>query len=272
MKGLEAQPGYMSARVSLGKIYFDRGMLEEAKAEFEKVIDAIPDNLYAHKKLAEIYRDLGEKDKSTKEFKIVLKLNPLDEWAATNLSDIKKGIKPQPKVTEKVTPEESILSEPKALTETEEGKPAEIPVGEEVRKGADEPSFEIPEEEAETETLEIAEEISEEEPLSFENILKEEAAVEDKDKTIKEDKVYEQPRLSVNDADQYITEGKYMEAMNIYRKLLSAEPDNIHVMQRVEELKALLKLLGKDKEELIARLDGLLDGIKKRRDEFFGSA
>jgi hypothetical protein len=45
----------------------------------------------------------------------------------------------------------------------------------------------------------------------------------------------------------------------------------MHVMQRIEELKMLLKLLGKDKEELIAKLDGLLADIKKRRDEFFGS-
>jgi tetratricopeptide (TPR) repeat protein len=262
----------MSARVSLGKIYFDRGMLKEAKAEFEKVINAIPDNLYAHKKLAEIYRDLGERDKAVKEFKIVLKLNPMDESAATNLSDIEKGTELPPKVPEKVEAEESILSEPKAITEAEEGKPTEIPIGEEVREGADETFSEILEEEAETETLEVLEEISEEEPLSFESILKEEGAVEEKDKTIKEDKVYEQPHLSVDDADPYITEGKYTEAMNIYRKLLSTEPDNIHVMQRVEELKALLKLLGKDKEELIVRLDSLLEGIKKRRDEFFGSA
>jgi chromosome segregation ATPase len=60
-----------------------------------------------------------------------------------------------------------------------------------------------------------------------------------------------------------------MEAMNIYRRILSVEPGNMHVMQRIEELKALLKLLGKDKEELIAKLDSLLADIKKRRNKFF---
>ncbi len=154
-RGLERQPEYMSARVSLGKIYVARSMLEEARAEFEKVISNIPDNLYAHRKLAEIYRNLGEKDRAVKEFKTVLKLNPMDEWAVTSLSDI------------------------------EGEKPSEVSVGEEVY-----------------------------------------------------------------DADPYISQGKYMEAMSIYRKLLSLEPDDVHVMQRVEELKALLKLLGKDKEEL----------------------
>src|SRR4030042_321762 len=81
------------------------------------------------------------------------------------------------------------------------------------------------------------------------------------------------------------------EDIDIYKKLLSIEPNNMQVMQRIEELKSLLKLLGEDKEALItrldslfngikngknkealiARLDSLLNGIKKRRDEFFRS-
>jgi tryptophanyl-tRNA synthetase len=78
--------------------------------------------------------------------------------------------------------------------------------------------------------------------------------------------------LNLTDADQYILQGNYIEAMNVYRNLLSIEPENKHVLQRVEELKALLKLLGKDKEELITKLENLLEGIKRRRDEFFGSS
>jgi len=186
-KGIERQPGYMSAYVSLGKIYIERDMLKEAKVEFEKVISEIPDNLYAHKKLAEIYRDLGEKDRAMKEFETVLQLNPMDEWAVMSLEDFKA-----PKTVEHI--EKSIF-------------------------------------EQETET----------------------------------------PSLSLTDADPYILQEKYMEAMNVYRKILSIEPGNIQVMQRIEELKALLKLLGKDKEELIAKLDNLLAGIKKRRDEVLGS-
>jgi tetratricopeptide (TPR) repeat protein len=274
-KGLEAQPGYMSARVSLGKIYFDRGMLEEARAEFEKVINAIPDNLYAHKKLAEIYRDLGERDKAVKEFKIVLKLNPMDEWAATNLSDVEEGTKP--KKPEPVKAEQPVGTEPKPVTEKGEEKPPEISVDKDITEGLDELLAEAVEETEEVQTEPVTEtaELTEEEPLSFEGILKEsEVVFEPEDITAKEEvsEPSEHPALKVQDADPYITEGKYMEAMNIYRKLLSTEPDNMHLMQRIEEMKALLKLLGKDKEELIARLDSLLEGIKKRRNEFFGSA
>jgi tetratricopeptide (TPR) repeat protein len=98
-KGLDQQPGYLSARVSLGKIYIERGMLAEARTEFEKVISAIPDNLYAHKKLAEIYREVGEKDKAVQEFRKVLKLNPMDDWAATSLSELQKQMAPKQEPT-----------------------------------------------------------------------------------------------------------------------------------------------------------------------------
>jgi tetratricopeptide (TPR) repeat protein len=287
IKGLEKQPGYMSARVSLGKILFERGMLQEAKAEFEKVIGAIPDNLYAHKRLSEIYRDLGERDRAVREFKTVLKLNPMDEWAATNLSDMEGGSKPHPKVQETAKDKETFHFEPEAVTEIEEEKSSqpqrvsdEIPVSEEIIEGLDIAPSETVEvaEEAVGDVIE-AEELPEEEILSFENIFKEsEIAVEsetrrggEKEEIIKKEEVSEQPSLSIDDADPYITQDKFMEAMNIYRRILSIEPGNMHVMQRIEELRALLKLLGKDKEELIAKLDSLLAGIRKRRDEFLGS-
>ena len=60
--------------------------------------------------------------------------------------------------------------------------------------------------------------------------------------------------------------------MNVYKKLLSRNPGDNAVMQRIEELRSLLKLLGKDKEELITTLDNFLAAIKKRRDEFYRSA
>jgi tetratricopeptide (TPR) repeat protein len=239
-KGLERQPEYMSARVSLGKIYIARSMLDEARAEFEKVISTIPDNLYAHKKLAEIYRNLGEKDRAVKEFKTVLKLNPMDEWAVTSLSDI-EGEPELPKGPEKAKTAETILSE-QALTETEEEKPAEVSTGEEVMEGIEQILPEAELEEAQLEPITEDEELHEEEPFSFKSIFKEDVAVEDQ----KEYNVSEQPFLSIYDADPYISQGKYVEAMSIYRKLLSLEPEDVHVLQRVEELKALLKLLGKD--------------------------
>ena len=287
-EGIEKQPGYMSARVSLGKIYLERGMLDEARVEFEKVVHTIPENLYAHKKLAEIYRDLGERDRAVEEFKEVLKLNPIDEWALTNLADIEKGyqLQPEAQAIEKVEEKPKAEQEPSIGIEEEELSKISLSeedidvFGKTYSKTGD--TVEMVEEIEEFEALRKAQEPLQKESLSFDNMLKEsEDAIEEKDKAV--------PFLSLADADSYIFNGKYIAAIDIYKKLLSIEPNNMQVMQRIEELKALLKLLGEDKEALItrldslfngikngknkealiARLDSLLNGIKKRRNEFF---
>jgi len=53
--------------------------------------------------------------------------------------------------------------------------------------------------------------------------------------------------LSLKDADRFISQNRYAEAMYIQRRLISKEPDNWYVLQRIEELKTFLKLLKKDK-------------------------
>jgi len=57
--------------------------------------------------------------------------------------------------------------------------------------------------------------------------------------------------LNSKDADRFISQSRYTEAMYIYRRLISKEPDNLYVLQRIEELKTFLELLKKDKTILI---------------------
>jgi tetratricopeptide (TPR) repeat protein len=54
--GLAQHPAYLSARVTLGRALFQLGRLDEARAEFLRVLDAAPDNLIAVGKLAEIHQ------------------------------------------------------------------------------------------------------------------------------------------------------------------------------------------------------------------------
>ena len=335
-QGLERQPNYLSARVSLGKIYIERGMPAEARTEFEQVIAAIPDNLYAHKKLAEIYRDLGERQNAIREFKTVLHLNPMDEWASASLSAIEEGPEiPAQEPAQKAVPEtpspehESFfmgnsIDQPGESQKEEEEQgvdaKAQVPMSEEeedlwmqssetlkeldkalekrsenlvetdakglweaapeIQQEAKEEAVSISEEDlalwkSHTETLEavgedeqtaVAEALPEDEDLSFEGIGKE---------TDTSAPPMSQPAEAapgVTDADNYIGQGKYNEAMNVYKKLLSRNPGDNAVMQRIEELRSLLKLLGKDKEELITTLENFLAAIKKRRNEFYRSA
>jgi tetratricopeptide (TPR) repeat protein len=54
--GLAQHPAYLSARVTLGRALFELGRLEDARAEFLRVLDAAPENLIAVGKLAEIHQ------------------------------------------------------------------------------------------------------------------------------------------------------------------------------------------------------------------------
>jgi tetratricopeptide (TPR) repeat protein len=253
-KGLEIYPGYMSAHVSLGKIYLDKEMLDEASAEFEKVVSTIPDNLFAHKKLAEIYRALSIKDKAIEEFRKVLKLNPLD-WDAEKSLAMLGGEEPvQHDATETL----------KSIVEKE--KPPEMPTPEPVKELHEAP-FGIEEEIKETSIEEELPEISE---SVSEDIEESDFSISDIDETQVEE-IFRESKIDLSVADSYISQGEYLDALDIYKRLLSVEPDNVHVLQRIEELKTLLELLGKDKEDLITKMNSLLDGIKKKRDQFFGT-
>ena len=53
---LAQHPAYLSARVTLGRSLVELGRLDEARAEFLRVLDAAPDKLIAVGKLAEIHQ------------------------------------------------------------------------------------------------------------------------------------------------------------------------------------------------------------------------
>jgi tetratricopeptide (TPR) repeat protein len=319
LTGIERQPGYMSARVSLGKIYLEKGMRSEARAEFENVIKSIPDNLYAHKKLAEIYRDSGETELAIKSYKTILRLNSMDEDAMASLNDLEGGMPseeaPEPVAAGQSFAGEDLLeahihevpSEDAAQGDSQEKDVRDVPV-EPVQDdelnvfkkslfGGGDAGGNIPEEI-------IAEDLPETDaaadfafaavniPVEDEAIDIEEIPVGDEE-VIPED-LYESEDIvsgvpfiaktaregkeegaggadsGIEAADRKVSEGDYGGAIRTYRKALSDNPDDKRILQRLEELRSLLRMLGKDKEELISGLEGLLKGIHKRHDEFLG--
>ena len=52
--GLARHPGYISARLTLGRALFELGQYDEAQAELEAVLLAAPDNLIALRSIADI--------------------------------------------------------------------------------------------------------------------------------------------------------------------------------------------------------------------------
>jgi tetratricopeptide (TPR) repeat protein len=321
LTGIERQPGYMSARVSLGKIYLEKGMPGEARTEFENVIKSIPDNLYAHKKLAEIYRDSGETELAIKSYKMILKLNSMDEDAMTSLHDLEAGSGPggasEPVAGDRASSEEDLL-EAHIHEATSEDAVADDFQEKDVRDAAAGPGQDDDELNAFKESLFggadagddmpeeiIAEELPETEATADSAFAAVDAPAEDEaveieeipmgdDEVIPED-LYESEDIvsgvpfatgaageskkedegevgsdSIEEADRKVAEGDYGGAIRIYRKALSDNPDDKRALQRLEELRSLLGMLGKGKEELIAGLEGFLEGIHKRHDEFLG--
>jgi tetratricopeptide (TPR) repeat protein len=65
--GLAQHPAFLSARVTLGRALFQLGRMEEARAEFLRVLEASPDNLAAVGKLAEIHQRTQQSDRATLE-------------------------------------------------------------------------------------------------------------------------------------------------------------------------------------------------------------
>ncbi len=232
LQGLERQSHYLSARVALGRIYMERGLLADARDEFLKVTETIPNNLYAHKKLAEIYRALGDRENAINELNVVLRQNPTDEWAIANLSAVERELA---EATE--TPGQPVAQE---TTQPVGDVPEELDV-------APEPS--------------LGEDGSAEEELFVQEPVHEE---EDVAPTCDDAAYFLQ-------AEDLIRRGRYRDAMNTYQAALSSSPGNREIMQRVAELEALLRFVERDPRAQVLRLERFLEGVKKRKSEIAGS-
>lgn len=75
-------------------------------------------------------------------------------------------------------------------------------------------------------------------------------------------RVPERDLAKMAEAEGLIALGQYANAMGIYGEMLVDSPRNKRILQRKEELAALVKFLGKDKETTVNKLKGFLEAIK----------
>ena len=76
--GLAIHPGYLSARVTLGRALLEINQLSEAQAEFEHVLRNAPENLAAIRGLAETYHSRGELSEALVHYRKARVLAPND--------------------------------------------------------------------------------------------------------------------------------------------------------------------------------------------------
>lgn len=87
-KGLERYPEYASARVILGKCFYDKGATERARDEFARVLDIDPDNMVARKYMGEILLGEDRKEEAAEHLRRLLSIDPTNAEASRILEEI----------------------------------------------------------------------------------------------------------------------------------------------------------------------------------------
>src|SRR5437867_4621296 len=78
-EGLKTYPTFLTARVALGRVYYQLGFVPKAKALLEEAVKMSPDNLLAHRTLAQLYLQEGASEPALRSCSVVLSANPHDE-------------------------------------------------------------------------------------------------------------------------------------------------------------------------------------------------
>jgi len=92
--GLAHHPGYLSARVTLGRALLEVGRLDEAAVELTTVVDAAPTNLPAICGLAEIHQQRGDMAQALAHYQRALQLAQFDPDLEDSVERLSQAVAP----------------------------------------------------------------------------------------------------------------------------------------------------------------------------------
>lgn len=92
--GLETHPGYLSARVTLGRALLEVGDLDAAETELSYVLEHAPENLAAVRGLAEIYHRRGDLSQALAFYQEALGLAKHDPDLEQVVNDLSRIVAP----------------------------------------------------------------------------------------------------------------------------------------------------------------------------------
>jgi tetratricopeptide (TPR) repeat protein len=92
--GLTLHPGYLSARVTLGRALVELGQLDEAQQELETVLKSAPENLAALRGLAEIHHRNGSIEDALRHYRAALSLARNDPELEETVKDLERKVAP----------------------------------------------------------------------------------------------------------------------------------------------------------------------------------
>lgn len=93
IRGLRYNKNSVTGRFLLGKIYYDRWMIEQAKKEFQKVVQLAPDHLAACRMLMQIYRSEEMQEKALEILRTVYNYHPQDESIGIEIRQLEDEIR-----------------------------------------------------------------------------------------------------------------------------------------------------------------------------------
>jgi tetratricopeptide (TPR) repeat protein len=91
-QGLERHPGYLSARVTLGRALLHLGQLDEAQHELETVLQGAPQNLAALRALGDVHRRRGDLPQAKTLYQAALSLAPNDPELERALAELSQAL------------------------------------------------------------------------------------------------------------------------------------------------------------------------------------
>jgi tetratricopeptide (TPR) repeat protein len=92
--GLAVHPGYLSARVTLGRALVELNRLDDALVELEHVLASAPENLAAIRGVAEIHHRRGELAEALKFYRTALSLAKNDPDLQQTVDDLARKVEP----------------------------------------------------------------------------------------------------------------------------------------------------------------------------------
>lgn len=130
--GLAIHPGYLSARVTLGRALVELNQLDDALGELQYVLTSAPENLAAIRGVAEIHHKRGELADALKHYRAALALARNDPDLQQTVDDLARRIEPpKPAASaeglslEQIT-QELWLKAPPPVVKKAEPPPAEV--------------------------------------------------------------------------------------------------------------------------------------------------
>jgi len=123
--GLARHPGYLSARVTLGRALLEVGDVESAQRELTEVIRVAPENLSAIRGLADVHRKRGELPEALAQFKSAFEMAGPDPTIDQIVRDLRRdAVAPSASVDSSLFPSPAGAA---ALPSAAPGRPAPQP-------------------------------------------------------------------------------------------------------------------------------------------------